>query len=90
MNTLRVLCLWALLLGSAAFGLAVVGTASLMVGDGAAIRRGFILWLAVTVLSFVGMHFALKRPSAFASVCLVPMPALMAWLSAHYVMGAQL
>jgi hypothetical protein len=88
MNTFRAVALWMLLLGSTALGFTFVGTASLMVGNGTAIRIGLVLWLAVTVLSGIGMHFALKRPSAWASVGLLPVPALAALLSAHYVMGA--
>jgi lysylphosphatidylglycerol synthetase-like protein (DUF2156 family) len=88
MTTIRAVAFWALLIGSAAVGFAVVGTASLMVGNGAAIRNGLILWIVATVLCSTGMHFALKRRSAWASAGLVPVPALAAVFSAHYVMGA--
>jgi len=88
MNAIRIAVLWALLVAGAVFGLAVVGTASLMVGDGVAIRNGLLMWLVVTVLSFVGMHFALKRQSVLASVGVVPVPVLAAFFSTHYVMGA--
>jgi hypothetical protein len=88
---LRAFTCWALLVLALGLGFAMVGTASLMVGNGAAIRTGLLIWLVAAVLSLAGMPFALRRSAAkYLPAALSALPLLAALFATRYVMGVPL
>jgi hypothetical protein len=73
--------------GSSFLGFAIIGTGTLISGDGNANQMGLLVWFAGTIGASVSMLFALRRTSWAAIICLLPAPLLLALLTGHFVLG---